>query len=97
MGSLRSLMSFWNEILLPIGLLLLIGYFGVRGTFAYLPLLLLTAFVVGGIGYCVWMAIQSSQPADDYSEGTQWGDRALWFTVMFLFSTLAVTVLGTLL
>ena len=97
MGSLRNLASFWNEILLPIALLLFIGYCGIRGTFAFLPLLLLTVFVVGGIGYCIWIAIQSSQPTDSYGEGTPWGDRALWFTVMFLSSASFFTALGTLL
>jgi len=97
MTSFRSLISFWNEVFLVIGLLLFIGYCGIRGTFAFLPLALLTVFVVGGISYCVWIAIQSSQATDDYSESAPWGDRALWFTVMFLCSTLAVTALGTFL
>ena len=97
MANFRSLLSFWNEVFLAIGLLLFIGYFGIRGSLAFLPLTLLTIFVVGGISGCIWIAIQSSQPADSYSEGTPWGDRALWFSVMFLCGTLAVTALGTLL
>jgi len=96
MGSLRSLLSFWNEVFLAIGLLLFIGYFGSRSALAFLPLSLLTVFVIAGVSGCVWIAIQSSQPADSYSEGTPWGDRALWFAVMFLCGTLAVTALGTL-
>ena len=94
MANFRGLLSFWNEVFLAIGLLLFIGYFGARSVFAFLPLALLTVFVVAGVSGCVWIAIQSSQPADDHGEGTPWGDRALWFVVMFLCGTLAVTALG---
>ena len=92
---MRGLMSLWNELGTAIALLLCIGYFGSRSALAFVPLALLTVFVVGGIGGCVWIAIQSSAPADSYSEGTPWGDRALWFVVMFLSGTVAVTALGS--
>ena len=91
---MRGLMSLWNELGTAIALLLCIGYFGSRSALAFVPLALLTLFVVGGIGGCVWIAIQNSQPADSYSEGTPWGDRALWFVVVFLSGTVAVTALG---
>ena len=91
---MRGLMSFWNELGTAIALLLCIGYFGSRSALAFVPLALLTLFVVGGIGGCVWIAIQSSGPADDYSEASPWGDWALWFVVIFLLGTLGVTLLG---
>ena len=91
---MRGLMSFWNELGTAISLLLCIGYFGSRSALAFVPLALLTVFVVGGIGGCVWIAIQSSAPADSYSEGTPCGYRSLWFVVMFLMGTVAVTALG---
>lgn len=92
---MRGLMSFWNEAGTAIALLLCIGYFGSRSALAFVPLALLTLFVGGGVAGCVWIAIQISQPTDDYSEASPWGDRALWFVVMFLSGTLAVTSLGS--
>ena len=92
---MRGVMSFWNELGTAIALLLCIGYFGSRSALAFVPLALLTLFVVGGIVGCVWIAIQSSAPTDSYSEGTPCGDRALWFVVMFLSGTVAVTALGS--
>jgi len=97
MANFRSLISFWNETCTAIALLLFIGYFGIRGVFAFLPLAILTVFVVAGVSGCVWIAIQSSQPTDSNDEGTPWGDRALWFVVMFLCGTLGVTALGAVL
>ena len=91
---MRGLMSLWNDTGVVIAFLLCIGYFGSRLALAFAPLALLTLFVVGGIGGCLWIAIQTSAPADSYSEGTPWGDRALWFVVIFLLGTLGVTLLG---
>lgn len=95
MAPFRSLLSFWNELGLVLSLLLCIGYFGTRSALAFVPIALLTVFVAGGVGGCVWIAIQQSQAEDSCSEARPWGDRALWYAVSFLIGALAVTALGS--
>lgn len=94
MAPFRSVLSLWNEFGLVVSLLLCVGYFGSRQALAFVPLALLTVFVVGGIGGCVWIAVQQSEAVDSYSEPKPWGDRALWYAVPFLLGTLTVTTLG---
>lgn len=95
MGSFRSILSGWNEVGTFAIAFMCGGYFGVRGALAFLPLVLISVLVIFGIGMCVWLAIQHSQPADSYSEASPFGDRALCYTCLFLIGAVAVTALGS--
>jgi hypothetical protein len=97
MAAFRELLSFWNEGGMIVSLLLSIGYFGSRNALAFLPGAFLALFVAGGLGLAIMMAVSHSQPKDEYAQRGGWGDRALWYGVLFLCGTAAVTFVGSLL
>ncbi|MGL5061082.1 MAG: hypothetical protein ACRC62_14000 [Microcoleus sp.] len=97
MKPFRELLSFWNEGGLILSLLLSIGYFGSRQALSLLPAAILILFLVAGVALAIKMAMIHAQPQEEYGQAQGWGDRALWYSALFLVGTAAVTFLGSLL
>ena len=92
MDFLRKTTTLTNEISLCVGLLLSIGYFGIRGEGGFLP-----AFTLLGVAlYAVYCYLQISQSDEDsYNEESHWYDKHLPFVACMVVSVALIVGIGT--
>jgi hypothetical protein len=95
MQAIRVILSSANEALIPIALAMFVGYFGVRGMLGSLPAFLALVLVLSGLSACVVVA-RSQSSGDDYGQSQPWIDKAIWYSVLFLFGLCSFVYLGTI-
>ena len=95
MNYIRGVFSYANEALVPIALAMFVGYFGVRGMLGSFPAFLTLVLVLSGLGLCIMIA-RSQSTGDDYGQSQPWADKALWYSVLFLFGLCSFVFLGTI-